>query len=109
MTQSNLVHATNDTTTAPSRRNPLHVCCRVSDCPVCYNVVQQHVTELRQSIYNLRIIIENIGQHPETIDDTDFRRQLTVVNRTVVRLWQDARRLSGNFISGVPQRIAISP
>jgi len=58
-------------------------------------VVQRHVNELRQSIYNLRLIIENIGEHPEEIDDVDFRRKLTIVNITVVRLWEDAKRLSG--------------
>ena len=67
----------------------------MADCPLCYNVVQQHVTTLRLSITNLRLIIENIGEHPQTINDTDFRRQLTIVNVTVVRLWEDAKRLSG--------------
>ena len=71
------------------------MCWWSADCPVCYNVVQQHVNTLRRSIRNLRLIIENIGEHPGAIDDTDFRRQLTIVNATVVRLWEDARRLSG--------------
>jgi len=65
------------------------------DCPVCYNVVQQQVNILRRSVSELRLIIENIGDNPQAINDTDFRRQLTVVNVTVVRLWDDAKRLSG--------------
>jgi len=77
------------------------LCVRDVDCPVCYNVVQQSVNALRQSILNLRLIIENIGEHPETINDTDFRRQLTVVNVTVTRLYEDAKRLSGMLPSVV--------
>jgi len=69
-----------------------------TDCPVCYNIVQQHVNMLRRSITELRLIIENIGDHPQQINDTDFRRQLTIVNVTVVRLWEDAKRLSGMFL-----------
>ena len=66
-----------------------------ADCPVCYNIVQEHVNIVRRSIYELRLIVENIGDRPEAIDDTDFRRQLTIVNVTVVRLWEDAKQLSG--------------
>ena len=67
----------------------------LADCPVCYNLVQEQVNILRRSISELRLIIENIGDDPEEIDDADFRRQLTIVNVTVVQLWEDAKRLSG--------------
>ena len=71
-----------------------------------YNIVQTHVNILRRSITELRLIIENIGDHPEAINDTDFRRQLTIVNVTVVRLWEDAKRLSGTC--SLPSRINIA-
>jgi laminin gamma 1 len=66
------------------------------DCPVCYNVVQEQVNILRRQINELREIIIHIGGSDRPpIDDADFKRQLTLVNITVVRLWNDAKRFSG--------------
>jgi hypothetical protein len=73
----------------------IHIPC--ADCPVCYNVVQDHVNKLRRKLSELRLIIENIGDNPQAIDDADFKRQMSTVNTLVVRLLQDARRFSGMF------------
>jgi len=63
---------------------------------------------LRRSISELRLIIENIGDDPQEINDTDFRRQLTIVNVTVVRLWEDTKRLSGTSVtSSVTRAVAM--
>lgn len=67
----------------------------VADCPVCYNLVQEHVRILRRKLNELRIIIENIGDNPQAINDTDFRRKLLSVNELVVKLWQDAKKYTG--------------
>jgi len=69
---------------------------------VCYNIVQEHVNILRHSVSELHLILENIGHDPQAIDDTDFRRHLTIVNVTVVRLWEDAKRLSGSKLRHKP-------
>jgi len=53
------------------------------------------VNILRRKIIELRILIRNIQQNPGAIDDIDFRYKLRIVNETVVRLLEDARRLSG--------------
>ena len=66
------------------------------DCPDCYNLVQQQVNILRRKINELRTIIENINKNPQAFNDTDFRRKLALVNDSVVRLWQDAKRFTGN-------------
>lgn len=68
-----------------------------TDCPICYNVVQDHVNAIRRKLHELRLIIENIGDNPQAINDTDFKRQMNIVNTLVVKLLQDARRFSGKL------------
>ena len=70
---------------------------RPSDCPPCYKLVQEHITILRVKINELRVIIENIGENPQAINDTDFRMKMAAVNASVVALWQDARDAIGMY------------
>jgi len=53
------------------------------------------VNNLRRKLSELRLIIENIGDNPQAINDTDFKRQMNIINNLVVKLWQDAQRFSG--------------
>lgn len=65
------------------------------DCPPCYRLVQEHITVLRSKVNELRVIIENIGENPQAINDTDFRMKMAAVNESVVNLWEDAKLAGG--------------
>lgn len=65
------------------------------DCPACYNLVQERVTIHRHKLNELRILIKNIGDNPQAVNDTDFRRRMSAVNDTVNELLRDARNAIG--------------
>jgi hypothetical protein len=66
-----------------------------TDCPPCYKLVQEHITILREKVNELRLIIDNIGENPQAINDTDFRMKMSAVNASVVELWEDAMNAGG--------------
>ena len=73
--------------------------CDVTDCPACYDWVEQQVRVVRQQLLTLNDIITYvITRPPQHINDTDYLDQLMAVNDSVQQLWIDAS-VHGNFCS----------
>jgi hypothetical protein len=62
--------------------------CLCLDCPVCYNVVGQHVSTIRERLAELRAVFEYLETRPssQTVDDTTFLDQLEAVNARFIEL-----------------------
>ena len=73
--------------------NILHVQCILpaSDCPACYNLVQEKVNIHRQKLSDLENLIINIGNNPSAFNDTQFLSYMNQVNDSVVMLLDEAR------------------
>lgn len=74
---------------------------RVTDCPACYNLVQDRVNIFRKNLEELKLLIANIGDHPQAINDTDFVRRIREVNASVTDLLDDARRAGRHLVAKV--------
>jgi len=67
------------------------VLCVTSDCPACYDWVQQQVRVVRQQLLALNEIVTYVlTQPPQQINDTEYIDQLVAVNDSVQQLWNDA-------------------
>lgn len=76
--------------------NKFNITAGCIDCPPCYTLVQKRVNIHRRKLNDLREIINNIGNNPGDIDDTDFRRRLLQVQDSVNDLVRDARQIVGD-------------
>jgi len=66
-------------------------CVCLSDCPACYDWVQQQVGVVRQQLVTLNDIVTYVmTRPPQQINDTEYVDQLTAVNDTVQQLWLNA-------------------
>jgi len=75
------------------------MCLVTSDCPACYDWVQQQVRVVRQQVLTLTDIITYVmTRPPQPINDTEYLDQLMAVNETVNQLWHDAS-VHGNIFA----------
>ena len=70
-------------------------CVCVTDCPVCYNLVQDRVNIHRRKLHELRMLIRQINDNPKVVDDSEFRAKLDATAATVDDLLEKARRTGG--------------
>ncbi|XP_059472124.1 laminin subunit gamma-1 isoform X2 [Neocloeon triangulifer] len=66
------------------------------DCDDCYNLVQDAVNDHRSKLDKLLELLANITDTPTVIDDVDFERKLTEVQKSVDQLWNDAKKGAGS-------------
>ena len=62
-----------------------------TDCPACYNLVQDRVHVHRHELDQLKDLIMNIGNNPNAFNDTEFIKSMNEVNDSVNMLLMDAR------------------
>jgi len=63
----------------------------VSDCPVCYNFVNDQVRSLRSrfvELYDLIVLIKTTP--PQDLNTTGFMEDMASLNKTVIDLLYDA-------------------
>ena len=75
-----------------------NLCCVLSDCPICYNLVQDRVNIHRGKLHDLRELIRQINDNPKVVDDSDFRAKLDSTAATVDDLLEEARKTGGEYI-----------
>lgn len=75
------------------------------DCPACYNLVEDAVQDHRAKLNDLRRILKDIANSPTTTDDVDFESRLAEVQRSVDKLYDDARSGAGSEDKSLLQKI----
>ena len=66
----------------------------LTDCPQCYNLVQEQVNIHRGKLRDLTALINNIGNNPSLFNDSEFLSVLGQVNNSVNVLLDEARGAS---------------
>ena len=72
-----------------------------SDCPACYNLVQDAVDEIRQGLIDLGDTLKNINENPNVADDEQFTNQLDALNKNIMEVHDKATELQselGNLV-----------
>ena len=68
----------------------------LSECPPCYDLILDQVNIIRQKTKELQGIIGDVGRSG-SLSEAEFRRQMTEVNDSLLKLLLDARRAVGKF------------
>lgn len=62
------------------------------DCPPCYSLLEEAIDRYKDKLTELAKLMEEIKNHPETIEDLDFQRKLREAVRKINSLMDDAKR-----------------
>lgn len=68
------------------------------DCPPCYSLLEEAIDRYKDKLTELAHLMEEIKNHPETIEDLDFQRKLREAVRKVDDLIDDAKRAASKSI-----------
>ena len=68
-----------------------------SDCPACYNLVQDAVDDIRQGLIDLGDTLKNINENPNVADDEEFTNQLDALNKNIMELHDKATELQSEL------------
>lgn len=73
------------------------------DCPPCYSLLEEAIDRSKDKLTEIARLMEEIKNHPETIEDLDFQRKLREAVRKVDSLMEDAKRAACklDFISKI--------
>ncbi|GCB72288.1 hypothetical protein scyTo_0006235 [Scyliorhinus torazame] len=63
------------------------------ECPTCYRLVKDKVTEHRQKLKDLEDLIANLGTSHDTVSDKAFEERLKEAERTIMDLLRDAENM----------------
>ncbi|XP_060686295.1 laminin subunit gamma-1 [Hemiscyllium ocellatum] len=63
------------------------------ECPTCYRLVKDKVTEHRQKLKDLEDLIANLGTSQDTVSDKAFEERLKEAERTIMNLLRDAENM----------------
>ena len=74
----------------------------LSECPPCYDLILEQVNIIRQKMKELQVIIGDVGRQGG-LSEAEFRRQMTEVNDSLLKLLLDARRAVGKLKINVCQ------
>lgn len=69
-----------------------------TDCPQCYDLVQEQVNIHRGKLRELTALINNIGNNPSLFNDSEFLAVLGQVNDSVNVLLDEARGASSELV-----------
>ncbi|KAF6021666.1 LanB2 [Bugula neritina] len=89
------------------RENKYNLTAGCPDCPACYNLVQDAVNDIRQSLTNLSDTLKSINDNPDAVDDAEFTAQLKEIEDRVNALYNRSLDLqnSGGPVSDDLQEI----
>ncbi|XP_035207831.1 laminin subunit gamma-1-like [Stegodyphus dumicola] len=62
------------------------------DCPPCYSLLEEAIDRYKDKLTELAKLMEEMKNHPETVEDFDFQRKLRETDRKVDNLLEEARR-----------------
>lgn len=68
-----------------------------TDCPACYNLVQDAVNVHRLKLTELSDLLDDINKNPSIIDDKEFEVKLREVMAEVDKLLDDAKKATGLY------------
>ncbi|KFR14673.1 Laminin subunit gamma-1, partial [Opisthocomus hoazin] len=74
------------------------------ECPACYRLVKDKVTEQRERLQELENLIANLGTGEETVTDQAFEERLKQAERDVTELLQEAQN-SKDVDQGLTDRL----
>lgn len=65
------------------------------DCPACYNLVQDAVSDHRENLKKLENVLKNIKNNPTVVNDEEFDKKLKEVEAAVNALEANAKVATG--------------
>lgn len=66
------------------------------NCPDCYNLVQDAVTEHREKLKQLQNVLKDINNNPTVVNDERFEEKLKEVQSYVSDLEKEAKAATGS-------------
>ncbi|GFT98444.1 laminin subunit gamma-1 [Nephila pilipes] len=62
------------------------------DCPPCYSLLEEAIDRYKDKLTELAELMEELKNHPETVEDFDFKRKLREAQRKIDSLLDEAKR-----------------
>ncbi|GBM42739.1 hypothetical protein AVEN_180425-1, partial [Araneus ventricosus] len=62
------------------------------DCPPCYSLLEEAIDRYKDKLTELAQLMEELKNHPETVEDFDFQRKLREADRKIGNLLDEAKR-----------------
>ncbi|XP_042902115.1 laminin subunit gamma-1 [Parasteatoda tepidariorum] len=62
------------------------------DCPPCYSLLEEAIDRYKDKLTELSKLMDELKNHPDTIEDFDFERKLREAERKIENLLSEAKR-----------------
>ncbi|PRD24616.1 UNVERIFIED_CONTAM: LanB2 [Trichonephila clavipes] len=73
------------------------------DCPPCYSLLEEAIDRYKDKLTELAELMEELKNHPETVEDFDFKRKLREAQRKIDNLFDEAKRAANADASLINQ------